>query len=147
MWFSGLNFGIPVYFMTLWTTDFGVVMSLLAWVIVLYKYWKGHCKIIPLALYMFTVAVCVDLVGSHVLSVVPYDIRNRVVLGTSLQSAAETAYLVVSFIFLILSLVCLRGYRGPGRRILQVGSVVLVVIQSLGFISIVLTLPGMPLCC
>jgi hypothetical protein len=83
-------------------------MSLLAWVIVLYKYWKGHYKMIPLALYMFTVAVCVDLVGYHVLNDVPYDIRNKVVLGTSLAVAWWTAYLVVSFIFLILSLVCLR---------------------------------------
>jgi hypothetical protein len=147
MWMRGLNFGIPVYFMTLWTIDFGRVMSFLAWAIVLYKYWKDRRKIIPIALYMFTAAVCVALVGYHVAWELPYDIRNKVVLGTSLQSAAKTAYLVVSFTFLILSLVCLRGYRGPGRRILQIGSIVLIVIQCLGFIVIVLTLPRMPLCC
>lgn len=147
MWFRGLNFAVPAFFMTLWTIDFGGASALLAWGIVLYKYWKGHCKIIPLALYMFTVAVCVDLVGFHVLNDVPYDIRNKVVLGTSLAVAWWTAYLTVSFIFLILSLVCLRGYRGPARRILQIGSIVLVVIKCLGFIAIVLTLPGMPLCC
>jgi hypothetical protein len=147
MWFRGLNFAVPAFFMTLWTMHFGGASALLAWGVILYKYWMGHSKLIPSALYMFTVAVCVDFVGYHFLDRVPYDIRSKVVLGTSLVVAAWTAYLTVSLIFLILSLVCLRGYRGPGRRVLQTGSVFLVVVQSLGFIVIILTLPGMPLSC
>src|ERR1039458_5773556 len=91
--------------------------------------------------YIFTAAVCVDLVGFYVLNDVPYDIREKVAFGTSLAAAWLTAYLVVSFIFLILSLVCLRGYRGPGRRTLQIGYIVLIVIQCLGFIAIVLPVP------
>lgn len=140
------NLGVPAFFMTLWTIYLGGASVLLVSGIVLYKRWEGRCKVIPLALYMLSVAVCVALIGES-LGDVPYDIRNKVVLGTSLQAAAEITYLVVSFIFLILSLVYLRGYRGPGRRILQIGSTVLVVIQCLGFIAIVLGLPGMPLCC
>ena len=140
------SLGVPAFFMTLWTIYLGGASVLLASGIVLYKRWEGSCKVIPLALYMLSVAVCVALIGES-LGDVPYDIRNKVVLGTSLQAAAEITYLVVSFIFLILSLVYLRGYRGPGRRILQIGSTVLVVIQCLGFIAIVLGLPGMPLCC
>ena len=51
MWFRGLNYAVPAFFMTLWTIGLGGPTALLAWGIVLYRYWKDHRKIIPIALY------------------------------------------------------------------------------------------------
>ena len=49
-----------------WAIDFGGACALLAWGIILYRYW-GEVQDSPISTYMFTVAVCTDLVGSRVL--------------------------------------------------------------------------------
>ncbi len=133
--------------MTYWTSSFGGLISLLAWGIVLARCWQKRSWKIPMALYLFTIAVCVDFFGLHVLSYgFWYDMKSKAILGVSLSATWWwLAFLIISFVCLLLSLVCLYGYRGPGRRTLQVGSIVLIVVDCLGFITLILSLPGMPM--
>ena len=144
MWFRELNFAIPAGFMNLWTIYLGGFISLVAWGMVLYGRWKGQSKTIPAALYLFTAAVCVDLIGLFTLDRVPHDITNKAMLGTSLGHAVRTAHLSVSFLLLILSMIFLSRHSGPGKVTLKAGSIVLIALDCLGFVAIILALPGMP---
>ena len=146
MWFRGIGFGVVLMLLTYWTSSFGGLISLLAWGIVLARCWQKRSWKIPMALSLFTAAVCVPFFALHVLSWgFWYDVKTKAILEVSLTPAMELAFIIVSFLCLLLSLVFLYGYRGPGRRTLQVGSIVLIVVDCLGFITLILSLPGMPM--
>jgi hypothetical protein len=143
MWLKGMDFALPAIILDQCTRLGGGFVALLAWSTVLYSYWKGKCNKIPIALYMFTIAVCANPVGSYFLDRIPYETQNKVVAGHQLLFTVWTAYLSVSFLFLILSLACLLNYYGPGKGVLAFGSIILILIFCVGFI-VLAKLSGLP---
>jgi hypothetical protein len=145
MWFSRLNFIIPAFWMTNCTIVLGGAFAAIAWAIVVSRHRRNSVTKIPIALYVFTVAVCIDIVGQYVRSYFPSSLAYKTIRGVPIDFSVWSLFLIASFMCLVLSLVCLSKYSGPGKRTLWVGSIILISIDCLGFIAIVLALPGMPL--
>jgi hypothetical protein len=139
MGMEGFSFGIPAMITTQLTIFVGGIFVLVGWAEVLSNglangYWK-----IPVALYVFTGSVGVELMGSIVLSEIsPTESFQTVTL-------IWIAFLIASFILLLLSAVLAHQNSEPNKRTVQIGSKVLLAIATLGFIGIILGLPGMPL--
>jgi hypothetical protein len=145
MGMQGFNFGIPAMFITMLTIVMGGLFVLVAWTNALTeRIANGHWSI-PTALYAFTASVGLELAGHVVLSDIPYGMTDREVLGVSLVALIWSCFLLASFILLLVSMALVRRNSEPGKRIVQAGSKVLLVIAILGFIGIVMGLPGMPL--
>jgi len=151
---GGLGFVLAALFSMASTIGLGGVFVVMAWVQVLeMRAANGRCRV-PAALYAFTASVCVDLLvfigiiiascNSVAISRNFPDLLDYKLFGVILVDAVWFFSLVVSFCFLIVSIVLVRRESGPGIRIMKIGSRILFITSLLGLIGIIAWLPGAP---
>lgn len=88
-----------------------------------------------LALYLFSASVCVAPVGPLVGLVLPGNPRD----------ALWTLSLLISFAGVTSCAVLVRKVSGPGAGVLWFGSATLFLVDLIGFIGMIMAIPGMPL--
>lgn len=123
MW-SGFTFGVPAFFITAFTNLLGGILLVSAWVKFTSERSPDGKRSVPAALNMFTAAVFLDWIGIIFFLLAP----------EGLQEIVWSLFLVSSFAFVIACVALVRRGSWPGRRIVQVGSVSLLVVNVLGFI-------------
>jgi hypothetical protein len=132
---SGLDFFVAAMFITVLTVGLGGLLLAIAWIKVFIESASEASGGNSAALHTFTVAVLLDAIAIPVLWLTRDD----------LKSAMWSLFLIASFAFVIASIVFGRRRPRPERRPVTVGSMALFVVNLLGFLGIVLSLPGMPL--
>jgi hypothetical protein len=141
---GGLGFALAALFSTVSTVGLGGVFVGLAWAqVVEMRAASAHWRT-PVALYTFTAAVLVDIIGFIAVAVIPLRLRYREIIGVALFRVVWSSSLMVSFIFLIACMVLVRRESGPGIRIMRIGAKILLVTSLLGLIGIIAWLPGAP---
>jgi hypothetical protein len=132
---SGLNFFVAATFITILTVGLGGVLLVIAWIKVLIESTSEPNRRSFAALRTYTVAILLDAVALPVLSLTSDDRK----------SAVWTLFLIASFVFVIASVVLGRRKSRPGGGPVMIGSMALFVVNVLGFLGIILSLPRMPL--
>jgi|ERR1700733_3417298 len=132
---SGLDFFVAAMFITVLTVGLGGVLLAIAWIKVFIESASETSGRNSAALHTFTVAVLLDAIAIPVLWLTRDDLKY----------AVWSLFLIASFAFVIASIVFGRRKPRPGRRPVTVGPMALFVVNLLGFLGIVLSLPGMPL--
>jgi len=134
MGMQGFNFGIPASFITVCTIGLGGLFVLIAWAKVIHEQVASGRRSVPLSLYTFTVSVLLDLLALVVLSAIPFDLRNREILGVLFPQCVWSLFLIASCVLLIITVARVRKDSGPGRGSVQAGSTIVLVTSVLGFI-------------
>jgi hypothetical protein len=142
---DGFDFGIPATLLSYSTIGLGAVFIFLGWVFVVVNGATNRRWRIPAALYALSAAVGIELTGLIVLSHLPYYMTDQEILGFKLVSFVWSCFLIVSFGLVLLSVVLARRESGPASLILRSASIILSFVGALGFVGIILGLPGMPL--
>ena len=122
MGWGGFNLGVPAMFITMLTIGLGGLFVLIGWIIVLTDkgantHWRNRT-----ALYSLTASVGLELMGTIVLSQIPYDIQDHEILGTRLVTFVWSCFLIASFVFVTTSMLLARKDIGPVKRTVQNGS-------------------------
>jgi hypothetical protein len=133
MGWEGFAFFFPALFVTVGTIGLGGLFVLTAWADVVRASATPDQSRRPAALFPFTAAVLLDLIGLVCLWMIPTAVLNYEVIGTPLSHLVWSLFLVASFVFVIISMVLARKSLGSGK-IVQSGSRALLVIDVLGFI-------------
>jgi hypothetical protein len=89
---------------------------------------------VPAALYALIAASFLDLAGYILLLNVPSELPGYGVVPTVLFDRVWSGLLITDFVLVLISMVLAFRHTGLGRRTLLVGSIVLFVINILGFI-------------
>jgi hypothetical protein len=121
--------------MTLLTAGAGGIFMVITWAKLLMNPPSRVEPKYSLALYSFTVSVCVGTFGSMI----------ALLLSSSLRNTVWNFALLISFACVTASAVLVRKISGPGARALWFGSAALFLVDLIGFIGMILALPGMPL--
>jgi hypothetical protein len=134
MGWGGFAFFFPALFVTVGTIGLGSLFASMAWAgIVRASATTEHWRI-PAALYAFTSAVFLDLIGLAVLWLIPSDLLNYEVIGAPLSHLVWSLFLVASFVFVTISMVLARKNVEPAKDAVKSGSRALFVIDVLGFV-------------
>lgn len=139
MGFDWIIYRLASSLLMLSTAVVGGMFVLWAWVDVVVSRWrtKNGWKI-PTALYPFSILVVWDstafaYLGSAAVRQLPAQ-----------ESEALCLFLVVaSFVFLLAAAIIVRRNSGPGKRLVAVGSKILVVISIVCFVIMILGIPGL----
>jgi hypothetical protein len=132
---SGLDFFVAAMFMTVLTVGLGGVLLAIAWIKVFIESASEASGRNSAALHTFTAAVLLDAIALPVLWLT----------SDHLKSAVWSLFLIASFAFVIASMVLGRRKPRSGRGPVTFGSMTLFIVNLLGFLGIILSLPGMPL--
>jgi hypothetical protein len=127
MWMDDLGTAILKLLFTSSLTFVGGLFSIYAIATVLsYSENAGHQKISK-ALGIFVISVCVNIAAS-----ILFGIHGE--LGVTLYRYVWNALTIVSFIFLLASMVIVHLESSPAKRIVLIGTTVQFAIYVLGFI-------------
>ena len=132
---SALNFFVAAMFITILTVGLGGVLLVIAWIKVAIESASEPSRRNSAALRTYTVAVFLDAVAIPVLWLTSDDLKY----------AVWSLFLIASFVFVIASVALGRRKPRPGGGPVMFGSMTLFVVNVLGFLGIILSLPRMPL--
>jgi hypothetical protein len=132
---NGLNFFVAATFITTITVGLGGVLLVIAWIKVAIESATEPSRRSSAVLRTYTVAVLLNAVAIPVLWLTSDDLKYAVWL----------LFLIASFVFVIASVVLGRRKPRPGGGPVMFGSMALFVVNVLGFLGIILSLPRMPL--
>jgi hypothetical protein len=136
MGLEGLRFAFPAIVTTLSTIYVGGLCLLIAWLRVGFdSEYKGYRRI-PASLLVFTASVCANLAGWCVIKAFSNDsgannFGDREVFGIALKQCIWSLFLTISFICLLACMVVARRESYLGKRVLQFGTVVLLIVNVL----------------
>jgi len=136
---KGFDFGIPALFIAISSTLVGGAFLIAALLDVVRQ---GGSRVgwnMPTAFYVLTSVVLMDMLALACLWAGPTDLLY------SQSNYGSPIFLGASFLFIITTVILVRKRSGPGTGIIRAGSKALLIIAVLGFIGIILALPGMPL--
>lgn len=119
------------------TALFGGMFVMAAWLDVVRKRATTADWRIPTSLYPFTVSVILHPIAFIWLSSLP-DGHQHVILTNSVMLFAIAG----SFASLLVTMVLVRQNSGPGTGIVAIGSKILLVLALVGFVGIIVGLPG-----
>ena len=130
---SELLFYVPAVFTTMLTVGVGCFFLVTAWAQVLLEPPPEAPRMIELGLLAFTVAVLLDV------------ITLPVMLEVSDAERATIWLLLVagSFVLAIVSRWFVRQSSAPGRRMVKIGSVFLMIINFMGLLGVISGLPSL----
>ena len=134
----GLNFVIPVLFITWATLLAGIISALLGWSIVRGQPLSEGPRVVPKSLTALTASICVVLTGFLVTLFLPNWIRNYPA-GHSIWFT----FIVIGFL-LDLAALFLSREQSPARFTVLTGSVIVVAINLLGLVWLFIATDGSP---
>jgi hypothetical protein len=135
MWMEVLKIDIPGFFVTAATAFLGAPFLLIVWFGIAFEppnHWQWK---MPAALYAFAGATFSDSIGYLLLLNCPsawYGLPQETTLRM-----IWVFTMIVGFVFVLVTCVLLLRYSGPGKRVLTVGSIILFVINLIGFMGYV----------
>jgi hypothetical protein len=130
---SEMLFYVPAVFTTLLTVGVGCFFLVTAWAQVLLEPPAEAPRAIEMPLLAFTVAVLLDVITLPVL------------LGVS-DAERSTVWLLLvagSFALAIASRWLVRQSSAPGRRMVKIGSILLMIIDFIGLLGVISGLPSL----
>jgi hypothetical protein len=127
MWMDDLGTVVLKLLFTSSLTFVGGLFSIYAIATVLSHSEKGGHQKISGGLCIFVISVCMNIAASII-----FGIHGE--LGVTLYHYVWNALTIVSFIFLLVSMVIIHQESGPAKRIVLVGTTVQFLIYVLGFI-------------
>jgi len=127
-------FFVPALFTTLFTICVGGLLLVTAWAQVLIEPPPEAPRRIGTGLLAFTAAVLVDAMAIPVVWGISDDQK----------SVVWTLFLLVSFACVIASRLLVNRNFGPSKRLVKIGSILLIIFDFLGFLGIISGLPNKP---
>lgn len=124
-------FFVPALFTTLFTICVGGLLLVTAWAQVLIEPPPEAPRRIGTGLLAFTAAVLVDAMAIPIVWEISDDQK----------SVVWTLFLLVSFACVIASRLLVNRNFGPSKRLVKIGSMLLVIFDFLGFLGILSGLP------
>jgi hypothetical protein len=121
------DFLIPALFVTACSALVGGIFTLLAWIAFACDPDNKRRWRIPLAIYTLAASSFLDWIGYFLLPSVPS-------VSVASLDRLWSFVLVSGFVFVLVSLFLAIRYSGPARGTLLVGSVVLFLVNALGYI-------------
>lgn len=132
---SGFNFVFTAIFMIVLTVCLGGLTIAVAWAKGFIPQESNAEPETPMFLVTFTVAVVIQLLTLPIMWVIPNDFRLRILAGL----------LIVSFAFVIASMNLMSRSPLHAKGLVRTGVRAVCAVNTIGFILIILGLPGMPL--
>jgi hypothetical protein len=138
MWFGGLEYILPGVFVSLGCAVIGCFFSLIAWIGVVSNLPKGQRWNIPSMLYTLSASSFLGLAGLLLYFNLRPDAPGIGVFSDEMLSRLWTSSMVAGFVFVLITMLLAYLYSGPGRRFILVGTILLFLINALGFIGFTL---------
>lgn len=131
------DFTIPAFLLTGSTVVLGGIFVLAGWIKIAGDSKSATHRAVPIGLCMYTASVFSDLVGFGLFGALNNDER--------LSQRVWFIFLIISLMLVLASMIVVHLEPSSAQGVVKTGSIVLLVVNVLGFTLFFLTLPGMPL--
>jgi hypothetical protein len=134
MGMHNLDYLISGLFISLGSAIVGGFFSVIAWVGVVSNLPRGGRWKVPAVLYTYSAAAFLGFAAFVVFMALPSHTPGSEALSPDAFLLCWLSFVVAGFVFVLISMLLAYRYSGPGRRFILVGSIVLIVVNGLGFV-------------